>query len=217
MQTAAVDTTELFELWLAAPSATDLRKLPLSTDPHTSVINARLGTLALLAAGIMSVLIFADHWTDIVLPLPAIWYRSRSMHLLLCIGLYLLAWYLLRYSSDNNQPTESAAVSGPLFRSLRMYSKNDCELCDRAAETLALYADAFPDLEVIYIDDNPELMQLHGQSVPVIEIDGQIRFRGIISDALLQRMIDARQRQLIVQPASHDESARNDSLLDEAS
>ena len=37
---------------------------------------------------------------------------------------------------------------------------------------------------------DPQLRELHGTSIPVVEIDGQIRFRGRVDEMLLRRLIE---------------------------
>ena len=43
-------------------------------------------------------------------------------------------------------------------------------------------------LEKIDVDTNPELIQLFGLEVPVVTIDGTVRFRGRVNPVLLKRM-----------------------------
>ena len=53
------------------------------------------------------------------------------------------------------------------------------------------FRSVLPEPELIDIDDDPELQQRFGDSVPVVELDGQVRFRGAVQPELLQRLIDA--------------------------
>ncbi len=46
-------------------------------------------------------------------------------------------------------------------------------------------------LEVVDIDTNPELVAAHGNWVPVIVINGVVRFRGRINEVLFTRVLDA--------------------------
>ncbi len=46
-------------------------------------------------------------------------------------------------------------------------------------------------LEVVDIDTNPELVAAHGNWVPVIAINGVVRFRGRINEVLFTRVLDA--------------------------
>ena len=47
-------------------------------------------------------------------------------------------------------------------------------------------------LEKIDVDADPELAARYGGCVPVVLINGQVRFRGRVNKALLERILDAR-------------------------
>jgi hypothetical protein len=61
-------------------------------------------------------------------------------------------------------------------------------LCDDALALLAAYG-IRP--EVVDIDADPQLRQRWNTCVPVVEIDGKVRFRGRISPVLLRRVLQA--------------------------
>jgi len=156
-------------------------------------LNETFGTLFLWLGGLLAVLIFADRSTDVALPLPSAWYTSRAFHLPICVGLCVLGWLSHRNAS--------AVASQRVFDSVVVYSKPNCPLCDTALGVLHDYARWLPDIEVVNIVGNTELEAAHAESVPVVEIDGRVRFRGVVSAELLERLIEGRQRR---QP---DESA----------
>ena len=72
-----------------------------------------------------------------------------------------------------------------------VYTRAGCHLCDDALATLLRFQEALPSIEIVDIDENPQLVRQFGESVPVVEIDGRVRFRGAIQPALLKRLIDA--------------------------
>lgn len=152
-------------------------------------VNAFLGTLFLTVAAVLTTLVFADRWTSIDIRFPDIWYRSRNFHVLICLLLYAVGGWA--HHCAGRLPGPSPA----LFRSVKVYSRPDCELCVRAREVLDDFAAALPAIEVIDISGNTLLEQQHSSSVPVVEIDGRVRFRGFVSAELVQRLIDARRRQ----------------------
>ena len=78
---------------------------------------------------------------------------------------------------------------GQRFRSAVLYSRANCPLCDEAESLLADYARFLPPLQVVDISTDPELTDQHGLSIPVVEFDGEIHFRGRISEILLRRLI----------------------------
>jgi glutaredoxin len=55
-----------------------------------------------------------------------------------------------------------------------VYSRHGCHLCEDAVKTLESMREELAfEIEIIYIDDNPELEKLYGNEVPVIHINGE--------------------------------------------
>lgn len=55
-----------------------------------------------------------------------------------------------------------------------LYSRHGCHLCDIAhavLETLSVELDF--DMETVFIEDDPALVEKHGEFVPVIFLDGE--------------------------------------------
>ena len=73
-----------------------------------------------------------------------------------------------------------------------MYTRPDCCLCDKAKKLIhqqqLLYG--FP-LEMRNIADKKDLEEQFGCNIPVIEVNGKVRFRGIVNEVLLQRFLQA--------------------------
>ena len=67
-----------------------------------------------------------------------------------------------------------------------LYTRKGCHLCDGALETLATYGF---DVTLIDIDQDPQLVEQFCDCVPVVEIDGKIRFRGEVNEVLLLRLL----------------------------
>jgi glutaredoxin len=83
-----------------------------------------------------------------------------------------------------------------LFRARRrqpgrvvMYTRRGCHLCD---DTWVLLEEARARhgfaLEKVDVDAEPELVARYGSEVPVVEIDGRVRFRGRVNPVLLRRV-----------------------------
>jgi glutaredoxin len=70
-----------------------------------------------------------------------------------------------------------------------LYTRRGCHLCDDARRLLEEHGLA-PKL--VDIDAEPELRNRFDTSVPVVEIDGRIRFRGQIDAVLLRRILRSR-------------------------
>ena len=68
-----------------------------------------------------------------------------------------------------------------------LYTREGCHLCDDA-ELLLLKHGLVP--EIVNIDANDELKSRFGMSVPVVEIDGRVRFRGRVNAVLLRRILE---------------------------
>ncbi len=68
-----------------------------------------------------------------------------------------------------------------------LYTRKQCHLCDEAY--LLLTKNGLTP-ECVDIDQNPELRKQFNTCVPVVEIDGKVRFRGRINEVLLRRILD---------------------------
>lgn len=71
-----------------------------------------------------------------------------------------------------------------------LYTRTGCHLCEVAENTLLAHG-LTPTLTDI--DSNPELLDEFNTCVPVVEIDGKVRFRGKVDPVLLQRLINNQQ------------------------
>lgn len=154
-------------------------------------VNTNTGILFLMLGAVVSCLIFADRWTSLSIDFPSAWYRSRNFHLLIAVSFYIAGWRAFRNAKVT---IKRPNTTHPVFETVTLYTRESCELCDRAMFVLAEHSEALPRINVVDIDRFPELFKQHSQSVPVVEIDGRIRFRGAVSRVLLQRLIDAHQR-----------------------
>jgi len=149
-------------------------------------IQAWLGTAMMVLASVFSVLIFCDRMEMQIISLPVVWYSSRELHLIICGAMFVCAAILLRSS-----PRRTSQENRPLFRTCRLLTRKECHLCEDALATLLRFQDALPSIEIVEIDNEPQLVRQFGESVPVVEIDGQVRFRGAVHPLLLKRLIDA--------------------------
>ena len=67
-----------------------------------------------------------------------------------------------------------------------LYTRAGCHLCDDAQQLLLTHG-VVP--ECIDIDADPDLRERLDTCVPVVEINGKIRFRGRIDPLLLRRLL----------------------------
>jgi glutaredoxin len=162
-------------------------------------VNSNLAVACLVLAAAISGLIFADRWTDLSIGFPPVWYRSRNFHVLIAVGLYLASWLAFRSAKSTSVCNDATR---PVFESVRFFTRKSCGLCDEALLVLAEFADRLPDIEQIDIDEHPEHLKRHSEFVPVVEIDGNVRFRGHVNRVLLQRLIDAAVQQQLAKIVS---------------
>jgi glutaredoxin len=66
------------------------------------------------------------------------------------------------------------------------YTRHGCHLCDDAAAVLRAHGITYQKVD---IDDDPELVERFNTCVPVVEIDGVVRFRGRVDGRLLRRFL----------------------------
>jgi glutaredoxin len=82
-----------------------------------------------------------------------------------------------------------------------LFTRQGCHLCDLAYQQLREEQSrrGFA-LEVIDIDTDPDLAARYGEQVPVVTIDGKVRFRGAINRVLLNRLLRAEARAISIRP-----------------
>lgn len=72
------------------------------------------------------------------------------------------------------------------MHSVILYTRAGCHLCDDALDLLSRHG---LQPEIIDIDQDRELVARYGDCVPVVLIDGQLRFRGRVDERLLRRLL----------------------------
>ena len=111
--------------------------------------------------------------------------------LLTALILAVLAVILLRPPREARDPEWRPRQPGLRFDSVVLYTRSACPLCHQARETLLMHAEFLSGISEVDIDGDPELVERYGESVPVVSIDGRVRFRGQVDVLLLRRLIDA--------------------------
>lgn len=78
---------------------------------------------------------------------------------------------------------------------LTLYTRAGCHLCDTAHAQLVREQRRYRfRLELVDIEISPELVALYGESIPVVTVNGKLRFRGAVNVLLLRRLLDAERR-----------------------
>lgn len=67
-----------------------------------------------------------------------------------------------------------------------VYTREGCHLCEDAAALLRQHG---LEPTMIDIDADAQLKQQYHECVPVVQIDGKVRFRGRVDPVLLRRLI----------------------------
>ena len=78
---------------------------------------------------------------------------------------------------------------------VRVYTREECGCCHKAIALLQEFQGRFRfDFDLVDIDRDETLRARFNEQVPVIEIDGKVRFRGIVNPVLLERLLRAEVR-----------------------
>ncbi|HXG11659.1 MAG TPA: glutaredoxin family protein [Gemmataceae bacterium] len=86
--------------------------------------------------------------------------------------------------------------SGPLERlDIVMYTRRGCHLCEAAWQLLEREQRRYGfRLTAVDVDSDPELAARYGLEVPVVAVNGRVRFRGGVNPVLLRRLLRAAAR-----------------------
>jgi glutaredoxin len=75
---------------------------------------------------------------------------------------------------------------------VEFYTREGCCLCDDALELLKVAQRRYPfQLQIIDVDQSPDLQAKYGSKVPVVLVNGRERFHGRINPVLLNRLLSA--------------------------
>jgi glutaredoxin len=67
-----------------------------------------------------------------------------------------------------------------------LYTRKGCHLCDEARNVLVRHGVSVTPID---IDEHPQLRARFDYCIPVVEVDGKIRFRGRVHPRLLRRLL----------------------------
>ncbi|WP_406699980.1 glutaredoxin family protein [Singulisphaera sp. Ch08] len=78
---------------------------------------------------------------------------------------------------------------------IRLYTREQCGCCHKALDLLKDYQRRLRfSIEEVDIDGDPALRERFNTEVPVVEVDGKVRFKGVINPVLLERLLAAESR-----------------------
>ena len=121
--------------------------------------------------------------------MPRSWYLNRALWYFFALALILAGCGLLRMKGARRttwQPTRP----GIRFRRIVVYTRPGCHLCDEALAVLREHSAYLSPIEGINSESDGRLIGRFGDCIPVVEIDGKVRFRGRVDNLLLRRLIE---------------------------
>jgi glutaredoxin len=76
-----------------------------------------------------------------------------------------------------------------------VYSRAQCCCCHKALDLLRSRQSLWGfSIEEIDVDGDPELVARYDTEVPVVAVNGQVRFRSVVNPTLLDRLLTAESR-----------------------
>jgi glutaredoxin len=76
-----------------------------------------------------------------------------------------------------------------------VYTRAQCGCCHKALDLLDDYRRRYGfTVQAVDVDSDPALAEAHGAFVPVVAVDGKVRFRGVVNPVLLDRLLEAQSR-----------------------
>lgn len=158
-------------------------------NDNRSAFHAIGGVLLYLGVGLLG-LALADGVQALPFHMPRTWHLHRPLWVGLSIALLAAGWKLQREPDRVRNAASLPAPGRSRFQRVVVYSREGCHLCDDAKAVLAEYAEYLPGIEEVDIETDPELVSKFGEQIPVVEIDGKVRFRGRVDELLLRRLIE---------------------------
>jgi glutaredoxin len=76
-----------------------------------------------------------------------------------------------------------------------VYTRAQCCCCHKALDLLREQQGRWGfAIEEVDVDSDPELVAKYDTEVPVVAVDGKVRFRGVVNPVLLDRLLRAASR-----------------------
>lgn len=95
----------------------------------------------------------------------------------------------MNMQSIKNWLTGMIGPCGPVHQ-VTVYSRTGCTCCDKAMLELRKAGRRFKlNIQVVDIDTDEALVAEYGLQIPIIAIDGKVRFKGQVNPVLLERLL----------------------------
>lgn len=161
-----------------------------SNSASRSAAHSALGSL-MLSAGILLLALRGLQAAQTLPAMPRFWHNHESLWWGMALAITAFGgWLLARNSSAVDPAAWRPLRGGRRFQHLILYTRAGCHLCDDAREILDQHALWLPEITEVDIDQEARLTEKYGTCVPVVTLDGKLRFRGRISVVLLRRLIE---------------------------
>jgi glutaredoxin len=73
-----------------------------------------------------------------------------------------------------------------------VYTRTQCCCCHKALDVLKTAQQRFGFMiEEVDVDSDPDLVAQFDTDVPVVALNGKVRFRGVVNPMLLERLLEA--------------------------
>lgn len=160
------------------------------TNRSASSPRSFIGSLSLLA-GIVLLTLRGVEMTQALSFFPRFWHNHDAIWW----GLGLAAtgfgaWVLVQTTGAGERTTWRPSRPGRRFEKLILYTRAGCHLCEEARGVLEQHRRWLPEIVEVDIDHDPRLIERFNTCVPVVSLDGKVRFRGRVSAELLRRLIE---------------------------
>jgi len=116
--------------------------------------------------------------------------RSNAAAWLLASSVLGVVGVRLLWQAGHRRTSWQPTHPGMRFHTVVVYSRPECLLCEDAVETLNQYRNWLPAPLEVNIADDAELLTTYREAIPVVEIDGKLRFQGSVNEVLLRRLIE---------------------------
>ncbi len=75
-----------------------------------------------------------------------------------------------------------------------VYTREGCCCCHKAIDVLESFRRTYSlEIDLVDVDSDPQLAADYGLTVPVVAIDGKVRFKGLVNPVLLERILSKRE------------------------
>lgn len=121
---------------------------------------------------------------------PRFWYQHQPIWWLLSLVSLAAGFTAMSRSVAPQRLMWRPSVPGKRFRECIVYTAPGCTLCDETVALISRYRRWLPNPVEVSIETDPRLVAQFRKTVPVVALDGKVRFRGALCETLLRRLIE---------------------------